>query len=275
MARIKKPSTVAGNNCYCNILFLKNRPSPTGRYQLKLRLTINSQPVKGAQVQKLDCPIIYKDETIRLTEFEFNTETNRATAGFENGELRLFNLYLHELMLKAVAIGDIAYKGKQILTHRIFRDRLYEQVPTPQRDLISIPVFESRQKPELKTIRLDFPKERKIETIKSVDEDGFLIKTEKEIIIDPLSLEDFPHNFDKTLFEKYYTEYLQLNRGMLNDPKYQDDEQKSEINNAWVLGDLKKYIQDIFYQSSEKETVTITPETNSTLRKSKRQNSIR
>lgn len=126
MARNKKASTVAGNNCYCNILFLKNRPSPTGRYQLKLRLTINNQPIKGAQVQKLDCPVLYKDETVRLSEFEFDPESNRATAGFENGDLRKFNLYLHQLMLKAVEIGDDLYKRKATITHAILRELLYK-----------------------------------------------------------------------------------------------------------------------------------------------------
>jgi len=126
MARNKKASTVAGNNCFCNILFLKNRPSPTGKYQLKLRLTINNQPIKGALVQKLDCPILYNNETVRLSEFEFDTESNRATAGFENGELRRFNLYLHQLMLRAVAIGDNIFKEKATLTHSLFRDLLYK-----------------------------------------------------------------------------------------------------------------------------------------------------
>lgn len=127
MPRSKKGSTEAGYHSFCNAYLLKNRESTSGKYQLKIRLTVNNQPVKNAPVQKLDAPVIYNGETVKFFEAEFDSKSNRIKEGsLENGELRRFNLFLHQLLLRAVSIGDNVYKQKATISHSDFRRMLYD-----------------------------------------------------------------------------------------------------------------------------------------------------
>jgi hypothetical protein len=127
MPRIKKVSTIQGDHSFCNCFILTNRKSSSSKYQIKIRLTINNQPVKGALVQKADAPVFYNDEPVKLYPADFDLSSNRAIRGYQNGELTRFNLYLHNLMIKAVAIGDDFFKKKAKITHSLFRDLLYKE----------------------------------------------------------------------------------------------------------------------------------------------------
>lgn len=120
MGRTTKDSTIHGDHSTANLYLLKNRPAD--KYQLKVRLTIKSNPL-----QKLDCPVIYHDQTWRFSEAEFSRETNKLKPGtFNNGHLNAFNSFLDILLTKAVEVGDSIYNTDRTASHSEFRELLYD-----------------------------------------------------------------------------------------------------------------------------------------------------
>lgn len=148
--------------------------------------------------------------------------------------------------------------NKKIIEHLLYPEGFLDQHKQKRTRTIEIPQYTLVPKPVLAEYRQLFPKQRAINTVQSVDQHGFLVTTNQEVIIDPLSLEDFPNNFDKKAFDKFYAEYLSTGRGMFDDSKHANDSQMREIDNAWVMGDLKQFIIDKLFinQLSELKTVS-------------------
>lgn len=147
--------------------------------------------------------------------------------------------------------------NKKVIEHLLYPDGFLDQHKQKRTRTIEIPQYTLVPKPVLAEYRQHFPKQRAINTVQSVDQNGFLVTTNQEVIVDPLSLEDFPNNFDKTAFDKFYAEYLATGRGMFDDPKHENDPQMREIDNAWVMGDLKQFITDKLFIKQLQELKTI------------------
>ena len=147
---------------------------------------------------------------------------------------------------------------KKSIESLLYPDGFLDQHKQKRTRTIELPQFQLEEKKSL-PIRFSFPKKREIQQSQSVV-DGFLINQNEEVVIDPLSLEDFPNKFDKRAFESFYTGYISTGRGLFDDPKYSDDPQMSEINNAWVMGDLKKFITEKIYNTVQLPSITIRKE---------------
>lgn len=127
MARTIKPSAFKGKYSFANFFLLKNRKTTLN--QLKIRLTVKNQTVKGATKQIADCPITYNGELVKVATNYFNKDTNRLTGGFENNDLLNLNMYLNELGTKAVNIGDKIYLEKGVIKDTLFKVLLYSNAP--------------------------------------------------------------------------------------------------------------------------------------------------
>lgn len=58
-------------------------------------------------------------------------------------------------------------------------------------------------------LRKDYPKKIQIQKIKTVNDEGFEVIEEKKVVLDPLSLEDFPNNLHPELYQQVKDEVLQ------------------------------------------------------------------
>jgi hypothetical protein len=136
-------------------------------------------------------------------------QEGKISTGMDEAKRNEINLYLdgltyrinecttkHPIFTKS-EIENFLYGAEFLSTHKKARTRVIE-----------LKVTEPIQTEYYKELRNQHPKKREIVTSKSIDEDGFEVIEEKQIVIDPLSLENFPNNFNKTLYEQLKVEVL-------------------------------------------------------------------
>lgn len=204
----RKPvQIVKGNHSQC-FYFLYSKADMAGKFPLKMRVKIDKQK------KVIDLPVIINREKIRIIKQHFNS--GRVTGGYANDSINKINLILVKRSTKAIEIADQFYKNKKELTAPLLSLQL-ERVDH-QKDLkkdvigkeFELSVTEPLPSEYARELRFKYPKRREIETIRSIDHEGFEVIEKKEIIIDPLSLDDFnfPKHFPAELYQQLEDEYL-------------------------------------------------------------------
>jgi len=203
-----------------------------------------------------------RNDNINIPVYLTNGERLRANPkNVESGKIKgnnEANIYLDNLTNLIINFISTAKSfNKKLIEKMLYGDGFLDQHKKRRTRSLEIPQYTYTTKPSLINFRQDFPKQKKLESTSTIDTDGFKVTQQHEIVIDPLSLEDFPKNFDKNAFDKLYEEYVSTGRGQLNDPKHENNPQMREIDNAWVIGDFKNYIKQKFFDKDLNSSITI------------------
>lgn len=102
-------------------------------------------------------------------------------------------------------------------------------------------------------LRQLYPKKKEITETKSVDDDGFEKVERKNIVVDPLSMVDFPKNFNPELYEKLKKEFFKKFEGK---KAYLEKVTRNQIS---LDAAIERWIRqhDLFFTDGVKEIVNV------------------
>jgi hypothetical protein len=163
---------------------------------------------KGLKKQ-LDIPVYLDAQRLTLKKNQF--KDGQVVSGLPAHEVSRLNTELNTLKQKAntYVTYNNEFTREQIEAHLYGLDFLEKKKGKRLRSL-EIIIKKEVPTPLALELRNEFPKKKIKKELVTIDADGFEIIQQTEVIIDPLSLENFPANFPPKLYERFKAEALAI-----------------------------------------------------------------
>lgn len=189
---------------------------------VNIRIGWNEKHGKKELVKAIDISV-YLASGERLKISKDNWKNGRVFKGEDINKVNSDNNRIDSLVVKVVEyIEKGGVINKRIVEQTIYGHQFLQQHKKKRTASELIPIIEIQPTQYLKELWKTYPNQKFIlsEKSSSIDNEGFEVvsKTEKEIIRDQLSLDDFPNNLPREVYSKLLSEFEKEN-GKIDNPE--------------------------------------------------------
>jgi hypothetical protein len=164
---------------------------------------------------------VYLSNGERLKLKPSQMEKGRVHNGMHETQRNIINGYLDTLTNKLLNHTLEGFKEKDFskvgLETFLYEREFLNTHKKARTKLLALPVYQIEPKPEFEELRQEYPKSIEKVTTNTVNAKGFREQEIREVVIDPLSLKEFPKNFSPELYKQFEIQVIEKMKGIWND----------------------------------------------------------